>query len=368
MDLHIPVSPVLGGPDEHVAEAGGEVRAAVGVRVLGHGGIELRGVVDAEIDPGAFDGRAGGGDHPETDLRGLRVVLDQVDFRIARGAEDDFLRTVVLAEHLGVGEHRAGGGGVEPAQVQDGLRLTGPEEHPFPVGPGLHPGVVAFLMGPARGIDLPGRDAHAAQGGHAEGRFLAAAAQGVLDGRQGRVRPAVGRLVGHLLVAPVVHFQDGLLHGHSLHPRLQLVIEHESRGIQVLVVRAQRQHEVAELPLGDLPAHLLAGLEGFPHIGQKEFRRIVGDIGLGHIGIEELEGLALLLRRRKAVRRETPARRLHPRLVVLVDRVAITLFRQEMGAAARGKQKRHRGQNAAKRLLHRAVRFSVPQMYAISDK
>ena len=334
MDLHIPVGPVLGGPHEHIAETSGEGRTAVGVGVLGHGGIELRGIVDAEIDPGALDGFPFGGNDLEGDLPGLGVVFNQVDLGVARGAEDHFLRTVVLAEHLGMREHRAGGGRVEPAQVQHWFRLAGAQEPPLAVGPGLHPGVVAFRMGPARSVHLTGRDAHATECGHAEGRLFAAAAQGVLDRRQGRVRAPVGRLVGHLLMAPVVHFQDGLLHRHPLHAGLQLVIEHEPRGIEVLVVGSQGQHEMAELPLGHVPAHLLARLQGLAHVRQEEFRRIVGDIGQRHIGIQEFEGLLLFRRHRQAGGREMSARRLHPGLIVFMHRGAIGGIGQEMGTAA----------------------------------
>ena len=249
------------------------------------------------------------------------------------------------------GQHRAGGGGVEPAQVQHGLRLAGAQEPPLSVGPGFHPGVVAFRMGPTRGINLTGRNPHAAEGGHAEGRFLAAAAQAVLDRGQGRVRTPVGRLVGHFLVAPVVHFQDGLLHRHPLHAGLQLVIEDQPRGIEILVVGPQGQHEMAELPLGNVPAHLLARLQGLAHVRQEEFRRIVGDIGQRHIGVQEFEGFLLFRRQGQAGGREMPARRLHPGLVVFVHRGAVRGIGQKMGTAA-GRHKERHQQRKGEDLFH----------------
>ena len=92
----------------------------------------------------------------------------------------------------------------------------------------------------------------------------------------------------------MVHFQDGLLHRHPLHAGLQLVIEDQPRGIEILVVGPQGQHKVTELPLRRFPGHFLTGLEGFTHIGQIELCRVVCDVCQGHIGIQELQGILLL--------------------------------------------------------------------------
>ena len=141
-----------------------------------------------------------------------------------------------MAEHLGVGEHGPGGRGVEPAQVEHRLGLAGANEVPLPVGPSLYPGVVAFRMGPAGRIYLAGGDAHAAERGHAEGGFFSASAQSILEGSQGGMGAAVGGLVGHLLMAPVIHFQDGFFHGELLHAGLQLVIKHQPGAVQIFVI------------------------------------------------------------------------------------------------------------------------------------
>jgi len=41
------------------------------------------------------------------------------------------------------------------------------------------------------------------------------------------------------------------------------------------------------------PRHLLARLEGIAHLLQKELRRIVRQVAVRHIGIQELHSLAL---------------------------------------------------------------------------
>ena len=218
-------------------------------------------------------------------------MVDKVDLRIVRALEHDLLRTVVAAEDLRMHEHCAGGGGVEPPQVQHRLRFAGADKMPLTVGPGLHPGVVVIRMGPARGIDLTGRDTHAAECRHAEGGLLPASAQGIAHRGQRTACPGVGRLIGHLLVAPVVHLQDGLRHGHSLHAGLQFPEKHHPGRIQVLVVDPDGQYKVAELPFRYLPTHLFTDPERSPYLIQIILRRIVHRIRKRHVRIQELQRL-----------------------------------------------------------------------------
>ena len=64
-------------------------------------------------------------------------------------------------------------------------------------------------------------------------------------------------------MAPVVDLKDGILHREVLHAVLQFGIEHHAALVHVLVVHADRQHEVQELTFGDglAPRHLLTRLE-----------------------------------------------------------------------------------------------------------
>ena len=252
-----------------------------------------------------------------------------------------------------MGEHRPGRGGVEPAEVQHRFGFAGADEHPLSVGPGLHPGVVAFRVGPARRIDLAGRNAHGTERGDAEGRFFPASAQAVLYRGQGRMGAAVGGLVGHLLVAPVVHFQDGLLHGQALHPRFQFVIKDQPGGIQVLVVGPEGQHEMTELPFRNIPAHFLPRLEGFPHIRQIESGRIVRHIRERHVRIQEFEGFPFFGRQRLSGTlaalvhgHERRRQRRHARPIVFPYLVPVRFFLQEMGGSAGGhEQCGHQGKD-----------------------
>ena len=282
---------ILGGPYHQVAQAGTQEGFAVGVGVFGHGRVELGVVVDAKVYAGIGHRIALGVENKDVGSVGAGVVPDEVDLGVVGALQHHFFRAVVPAERAGVHEHGAGGGGVEPAEVQDGLGLTGAQEPPAAVGPGFYPGVVVVGVGPAGRVHLPGGDADATQGGHQEGRFLPASAQGVLHQVQGRRRAGVRGLIGHLLVAPVVHLQNGILHAQALDAGQQLGLENRPMAIQVLVIHPQRQHKVAEFPLRHVPSPLHG--QGRPHIVQVELRGVVGNVGQRHVGVEEGQGLLL---------------------------------------------------------------------------
>ena len=170
----------------------------------------------------------------------------------------------------------------------------------------------------------------------------------------------VGRLVGHLLVAPVVHFQDGVRHRQTLHAGLELAVEGHAGRVQVLVVHADGQHEVAELPFRHLPAHLLADPERRPHLVQIVVGRIIRHVPERHVGIEELQRLFLGqgLRRRAVAgeRHQRAVVRRHPGLEIGMHRFAVRLVLHEMRvltplAARQQPQRQHSPQGAAQRVI-----------------
>ena len=149
---------------------------------------------------------------------------------------------------------------------------------------------------PAGRVDLSGRNAHRAQGRHGKGRLLAAASDSRFQAGERRECAGIAGLIGDVLVAPVVHLEDGVLHGHVADTLLQFFIEHLSCLVECLVVHSCGQHEVSEQQLRHLlsPRHLASSLEGCAHVGSMEGSWIVGDVGDGHIGIEEAQRLLLL--------------------------------------------------------------------------
>ena len=284
---------ILGSPGKHIAPAGGQEGPALGVGVFLDGRVEFRIVVDHKIHAGAVHGLAVFILHLQVDPGRGSIVVDQVDLGEIRTFEHHLFRPLIMSEDLGMHQQGAAGRTVEPTQVEDSLRFAGAHKMPLPVRPGFDPGVVVVGMGPAGRINLAGRDADRAQSRDRKSGFFPAAAEGILDGIQRRTRPRIGRLVGHLFVAPMINFEDGLGHRQALHAGLQFPEKHHPRGIQVLVVDADGKDEVAEDHFGDFraPGEGLAGLERGPDILQVKICRIIRYIGQRHIGVQELQGL-----------------------------------------------------------------------------
>ena len=154
-------SSVLGGIDHHVPESGCQPGASfrIGFLICDIG--EGRIVIYLEINLGTLNRSSVFRHNSDDDLSRLRsIVLYHVDLRIIRILLHDFLRSVISADDIGVHEHSAAAGSIEPREIQNRLRLTGTQEAPFTIHPGLHPGMIAVGVGPARRIDLTCRDTY----------------------------------------------------------------------------------------------------------------------------------------------------------------------------------------------------------------
>ena len=155
--------------------------------------------------------------------------------------------------------------------------------------------MVVVGMGPTRRIDLAGGNADGTQGSHGKRALLATTARGGTHGSHRSRRAGVGRLIGHMLMAPMVDLEDSLLHAQSLHAVLQFVIIDDTETVQVLVVDTHGEDEMAKLAFRHLaaPSHLLARLERLAHVGKEEVGRIIRLISHRHVGIEKLQSLGL---------------------------------------------------------------------------
>ena len=276
------------GPDQQVAEARVQGRLPVGAGPVGGHGVEFGVVVDVERDRGAFHGLPAV-QHRDDGAAGGDIAADDVDLGVAGGALDDVFGAAVVAIDLGVEQQGAGDRAVEPGVVEGGRGFAGAHEMPLAVHPDLHPGVVVVGVGPARGIDLAGRDAGGAQGGDGQHGLLAAAADAPADRGHRGARPAVGGLVGGLFVAPVVDLQGGFGQAHAPDPGAERIGIDGAEVVQAFVVDAERQHEVPELPLGDVPAHAVAHFEGLGDIGLPEAPGVLEAVGQGHRLVEPVQ-------------------------------------------------------------------------------
>ena len=287
---------VLGCPDHHIALAGRKEGGTISTCIFGYYGAELCIVVDFEVHLGTIYRIACCIYDFEIDAGRRTIVVDEVDLGIVGSAEHYLLRTIVIAERLGMHQHRTGCRSIKPSQVQYSFRLAGSQEIPGSICPSLYPGVVIIGMCPAWGINLACRNANSSQGSYRKGTLLTAAAVSRTDGRKRCRSTAIGWLIGYQLVAPVVYLEDSILHTHTLYALLQFLEKYHTRIIQILIVDAYREHEVAEEQLRHLvsPSHLLACLETGAHILQEEAGRIVGYISHRHVGIEKLQGSLLI--------------------------------------------------------------------------
>ena len=143
-------------------------------------------------------------------------------------------------------------------------------------------------MRPAGRIDLAGRDADGTQGSYAQHALLATATYTRSHGGQWAGGAGIGGLIGGLLVAPVVDFEHGIVHGEAFHAAAERVGPGGAESVEVLVVDAGRQYEVAELTFRHVPPHLAARLQGGAYLAQPVVEGVHGHVGQRQIAVKEL--------------------------------------------------------------------------------
>src|SRR3712207_259544 len=221
---------------------------------------------------------------------------------------------MILAEGSGVYGHSPHDRRIEPRYIELCRRLACSEEVLRPISPDLYPGVIVVGMSPSRRIDLSGRDPHRTQSRGSKGRLLAASSESALHRSQRATRTSIRWLVGHVFVAPMVHFQSSLRHREPLNSRFQLFIKSCTEGVQLLIVHTQRQDEVAKQMVGQIlaPWHLLLRTERCTHLIEIVFTGIVQQIARIHVGEEELQSLSLFGRHARSIHDREVGREISP--------------------------------------------------------
>ena len=159
-------------------------------------------------------------------------------------ATEDLFRAVVSARDLCAHHHAPGCRSIEPAEVKDSFGLAGSEKIPLSVGPCLDPGVIVVGVGPARRIYLTRRDADTAECRNGECRLFAATAESVADCGERRRCAAVGGLISHFLVAPVVDLENGVSHRQTSDTVFEFVVKSRARHVEVFIIYPYRKYEV----------------------------------------------------------------------------------------------------------------------------
>ena len=99
----------------------------------------------------------------------------------------------------------------------------------------------------------------------------------------------ISRLVIHVFVAPVVHLQGRIIHAHILDAFLQLMEDVRPRCVQILVVHAIDDNEMAEDVVGNgsPPRESLPCFHRHLHLLFEKLEIVVGKVALRHVGVEE---------------------------------------------------------------------------------
>ena len=280
---------VLRSPGHHVAAAHVKGSLTVPVGLVSSHRIVFAVIIDLELHTGPGH-RLAGRIHDRHDAApGRHIAADDIDFRIAGSPPDNVFIAVIVAEYFRMQDQRPGHGAGKPGHIEPGFRFAGAHELPFPVHIDLHPGVIVVGVGPARRIDLPGRDTCRTERRHGQHRFFTAAAYATPDGLQRGRGTAVRRLVGCHSVAPVVDFQGRFFQGHPLYAGAERIGIQGPEIVERLVVDPQRQHKVPEFPLGNVPIHFFPDFQCFLYIGQPEVQRMRRQVRMRHRGIEEID-------------------------------------------------------------------------------
>ena len=182
-----------------------------------------------------------------------------------------------------VHQHGPGSGGDKPAPVQHRFRLAGPKKPPRVSAQRLHPSVVVITVGPAGGVDLPGGNAHAAQGGDQKRRFLPAPPAAAAEDGERRGSTLILSLIGGVLMAPAVDFQHPRFRrGEIPDPRPESVVEDGPVKGQVLVVHPGKQDIVCKnFPVQrPAPRRLFPQSQGMTGKLQKQLWRITVQVAL----------------------------------------------------------------------------------------
>ena len=333
---------VFGSPYQHVTLTGRQKSLSLCIGLLPGYSIELRIIIEFELHT-SIRHRISMSVHDRNCGLGRRcIVTDYIDFRISRSDRHHFLRSFITSEDLGMHQHTTTGRSIEPTKVEYRFRFAGSKKIPFPVCPCFYPRMIVVRMRPPGGVDLTGRDTHRTQGGNQQGRFLATTPVCRAHRCQRRTGTGIGGSIDSLLVAPVVHLQNGIIEGQRLDTILQFFVKHYPCTVQMLIVHPHRKHEMTEHLLGHRfsPRHFLGRLPGGSHIHQMKFAGVVGYVCQRHIGIEKLQCLTLIRRQVRIENSEQIAlRQLFLFLIeVLLHTLAVRSVCNERTSATRGQQ------------------------------
>ena len=333
---------VFGSPYQHVTLTGRQKSLSLCIGLLPGYSIELRIIIELELHTSIRHRISMSVHDRNCGLSRRCIVTDYIDFRISRSDRHHFLRSFITSEDLGMHQHTATGRSIEPTKVEYRFGFAGSKKIPFPVRPCFYPCMIVVGMRPPGCVDLTSRDTHRTQGGNQQGRFLATTPVCRAYRCQRRTGTGIGGSIDSLLVAPVVHLQNGIIEGQRLDTILQFFVKHYPCTVQMLIVDPHRKYKMTKQILRNnfSPRHLIGSLLGGAHVHQMKFSGIIGNVCQRHIGIKELQSFAFVRRQvRIEYGKQIALRQPFFFLIeVLLHTLAVRSVCNERTFAARGKQ------------------------------
>ena len=329
-------------PYQHVAFTGCQRSLSLRIGPLPGYGIKLSIIVEFELHTSIGHRLALPVRYRNRGLGRRCIVTDYIDFRIIGSDGHHFFHSFITSENFGMHQHAAAGRSIEPTKVEYRFGFAGSKKIPFPVCPCFYPRMIVVGMRPPGCVDLTSRDTHRTQGGNQQGRFLATTPVCRAYRCQRRTGTGIGGSIDSLLVAPVVHLQNGIIEGQRLDTILQFFVKHYPCTVQMLIVDPHRKYKMTKQILRNnfSPRHLIGSLLGGAHVHQMKFSGIIGNVCQRHIGIKELQSFAFVRRQvRIKYGKQIALRQPFFFLIeVLLHTLAVRSVCNERTFAARGKQ------------------------------
>ena len=158
--------------------------------------------------------------HRHCSFGSRRIIVYHIDLRVIRRFKHNLFRTGIATKHLCMHQHPATGRSIEPSEIQNRFGLASSEEIPLAIRPRFYPGMIIIRMCPTGSIYLPCRNPHRTQRSHSKCGFFSATPIRCLHRCQRRTGTCITRTIDHLFMAPMIYFQNSVLHGQMLHPIL----------------------------------------------------------------------------------------------------------------------------------------------------
>ena len=148
---------ILRGPGNHIAVSGGERCATLVVALLCSSRVEFCVVINFKLHRCLY-GSATLIYYLNCGCCNRCIVGCYINLGEAGGARYNLLGSIVFSESISMHQHSTRSGSIEPSEIKHRFGLTGTQEIPLTIDPGLDPSVIIVGVRPTGSIHLTSRD------------------------------------------------------------------------------------------------------------------------------------------------------------------------------------------------------------------